>query len=462
MNLPALLAAAKKQVRETARFNYRILNNQQAVVTVRPGGRSRGNVLLSYTTRPFRISESEVFASTHSNVWSCREMARAWNELGFTVDVIDWDNRDFVPLKDYDFFIDIHSNMERLAPLLGKDCVKILHVTGTHWAYQNAAEYRRLYAIQRRRGVSLYPRRMAPPSLGIEHADHVAMIGNSFTESTFRYAGKPAVLLPNPTTVAFPPLARDLAQCRKRFLWLGSIGLALKGLDLVLEAFAAMPDCSLTVIGPVSQEKDFEAAFHKELYETPNIRTVGSLDTGGEQFEEIARACVGIVYPSFSEGQSGSVITCMHAGLIPVVSYESGVDTGAGGIVLRDVSVTVIQEQSAAIGGMQDEETPPAVGGDAGLRAGALHAGSLCPGVPAVRVLGPAGRGQLTPGAVNMGFGNSLKLAGNMVMGTVRLNFRAFRNQRKIATLPPAGESKGTVLMSYILKPFLVGGGLPI
>ncbi len=274
---------------------------------------------------------------------------RAWNELGFTVDVIDWDNGDFVPLKNYDFFIDIHSNMERLAPLLGKDCVKIFFTTGAHWLFQDQAAYERLLAVQHRRGVTLSPRKVVPPSLGLEHADYHIMIGNDFARGTFAYAGKPAFPIRNHPTRDFPPLARDHSQCRKNFLWLGSLGMVLKGLDLVLEAFAAMPDCTLTVCGPVHKEQDFEAAYRKELYETPNIRTVGWVNTSGGAVRGDRPELRRPVFASASESQSGSTLLAMHAGLIPVVSYESGVDTGPGGVVIRDISVEKIIEAVRAI-----------------------------------------------------------------------------------------------------------------
>jgi hypothetical protein len=356
MKLNAISTIIKKAAYESARLNLQIFKNQKAIVTLYPTSKSRGNVLLSYILRPMRMSDREIDTSTHSNVWSCREIALTWNDLGYTVDVIDFDNIDFVPLKRYDFFIDIHSNIERLAPMLGDHCVRVLHVTGAHWIFQNAAEYRRLYDIQRKKGVTLYPVRLSLPSRAIEYADHVSIVGNSFTESTFNYSGKPTVLLHNPTTVEFPPLERDFSRCKKSFLWLGSNGLALRGLDLVLEAFSEMPDCSLTVCGPIDREKDFEAAYYEELYEMPNIRTLGTVPVNSTQFVGLATECVGMVYPSSSEGQAGSVITCMHAGLIPLISRESGVDLGEGGIILEDISSDSIKKGVRMINNMCGDE----------------------------------------------------------------------------------------------------------
>jgi hypothetical protein len=50
------------------------------------------------------------------------------------------------------------------------------------------------------------------------------------------------------------------------------------------------------------------------------------------------------VYPSCSEGQSGAVLTCLHAGLIPIMSCESGVDAGDFGKVLTTSTVPEIRD----------------------------------------------------------------------------------------------------------------------
>lgn len=101
------------------------------------------------------------------------------------------------------------------------------------------------------------------------------MLGNEYTSRTFRYAQKLVYRNPISTPCQYPwPEDEDFGDCRKRFLWFGSGGMVHKGLDLVLEAFAEMPEYHLTVCGPVSREQDLEQACFKELHQTPNIETV--------------------------------------------------------------------------------------------------------------------------------------------------------------------------------------------
>lgn len=329
----------------------------QNIITLSPHKHSRGDVLLSYITHPFSLKSDDSTFYSHANQWECMQIADTWIQYGYNVDIIDWDNSTFFPKKDYSVFIDIHSNMERIAPLLGKNCKKILHITGAHWRFQNAAENKRLLALKERKGISLQPRRQVPPSLGIEYADCATILGNKFTLGTFAYSRKPLYPIPLSTTVQFPFFEnKEFDKIRKNFLWFGNSGMVHKGLDLVLDIFSELSEYHLTVCGPVKQESDFEKAYHKELCNTPNIRTLGLINVRSKQFLNIVKENVALIFPSCSEGQSGSVITCLHAGLIPIISYESGVDIDDFGIPLKKCSIDEIKDSIKTVSNFSEDE----------------------------------------------------------------------------------------------------------
>jgi glycosyltransferase involved in cell wall biosynthesis len=323
-------------------------------LSLKPEGRSNGNVLLSYINDPFYLAPGVALPNTHTHYWESLQIATTFLELGYCVDVVRYSNQQFTPTKDYGVVIDARTNLERLAPLLPKDCVKIMHLDTAHWLFHNAAQHRRLLDLQQRRGVALQPCKTVTPNRGIEHADCGTILGNEFTASTYGYADKPIYRLHISTPVLFPwPEEKDFDACRRQFLWFGSAGLVHKGLDLVLEAFAEMPQYRLTVCGPITGEKAFEHAYHKELYGTANIETIGWVDIGSPRFREIANRCLGIVYPSCSEGGGGGVITCMHAALIPIVSREASVDIQNDyGVLLRDCSIKEIQHSVRRLSSM--------------------------------------------------------------------------------------------------------------
>jgi glycosyltransferase involved in cell wall biosynthesis len=319
-------------------------NQKDSVVSLIPDSTPKGNVLLSYIIDAFLLQPGQPISISHTNHWTSLQMAETFLDFGFCVDAISYKNGTFVPQKDYAFFIDVRWNLERLAPLLNKDCITIMHIDLCHMLYNNMAESRRLLELQQRKGVTLRPRRFEYPNLAIENADYATILGNEFTTSTFSYANKPMYRLPNAHPFLYPwPEGKYFEACRKNFLWFGSSGFVRKGLDLVLDVFAEMPEYNLTVCGPIQKEKDFEKAYYKELYQTPNINTIGWVNISSPEFIKITDKCIGLIFPSCAEGQCGGVINCLHAGLIPIISYESGVDVDDFGIILKDCSIRTIK-----------------------------------------------------------------------------------------------------------------------
>jgi glycosyltransferase involved in cell wall biosynthesis len=327
------------------------------VVSLKPKQPSRGNVLLSYRIEPFLIKPGQPMPNDHTWYWEVWQIAQTFLNLGYNVDVIQFHNNKFVPQKDYAFFIDIRHRMEALAPKLNKDCIKIFHVDIANMVFRNAAECNRLLELQQRKGITLKPQRFEVPNLGIEYADCAIVLGNDFTTDTFKYANKPMYRIPISSPVVYPyPDKKDFEAVRKHFMWFGGSALVLKGLDLVLDAFAQMPEYHLTVCGPVSNDKEFEQAFYKELYETPNIHTYGWIDVSSSDFIEVTNNCLGLVYPSVSEGQSGAVISCLQAGLIPILSYESGVDVHDFGVIFDNLSIEEIKAKVTSISNLPVED----------------------------------------------------------------------------------------------------------
>lgn len=314
------------------------------VVSLEAEGEPRGWVLLSYSLYPFLLEEGAEAPRHHTSHLETTLIAEVFLDLGYSVDVIDYTNQSFKPTKNYAFLIDIRWNIERLGPVLNSDCVKISHHDTAHLLFHNYAAQKRLLQLQQRRGVTLNSIRFEFANQAIEHADYATVLGNAFTLGTYRFAGKPLFSLPVPTAVMYNwGQDKDFDQARGRFVWLGSSGMVHKGLDLVLDAFAQMPQYELHICGPVQGEEEFVNEYRSELYECANVHVWGWVDVGGDTFRQVAHNCIGLVYPSCSEGQAGAVITSMHAGLIPIVSRESGVNIDDDyGVLLSESTVDEI------------------------------------------------------------------------------------------------------------------------
>ncbi len=315
-------------------------------------------MLLSFMTEPFMAGPEKKISNAHTNPGDSLQIAETFLGLGYDVDVIHYRNGTFVPRADYDFFVGARTNFARIARHLGSGCVKIVHLDTAHWVFNNYASYRRTLDLQQRKGVTIpESQRIIEQNLAIEYADYATIVGNAFTAGTYEYANKAIFKIPHTTCDTYPWFqGKQFESCRRTYLWLGSHGFVHKGLDLVLDAFAGMPDYQLFVCGPIDKEPDFQRVYHTELYQTPHIRTIGWVDVSGPEFGSILNQCVGIIYPSCSEAGAGNAITCMHAGIIPLLSYESGTDLPDDcGIILEDCAIETIRKTVRSLSAVPPE-----------------------------------------------------------------------------------------------------------
>lgn len=324
--------------------------DRERVVTLKAPGPARGAVLVAYVIEPFLLAPGEQISNRHTHHWETWRIVQAFLARGFDVDVVSFLNRTFRPARSYDYFFAARSNFERLAAFLPASCRKVVHLDTAHWLTNNAAAYQRLLDLRGRRGVALSNVKMVETNWALEQADLATILGNEFTIESYRYAGKPIHRIPISAPAVYPfPEEKEFDSVRRSFLWFGSSGFVHKGLDLVLEAFAAMPEYQLSVCGPFDDEPEFLRAYEKELFHTPNIHAYGWVDVASDKFLSICQGCLGLVYPTASEGGGGSAITCMHAGLVPILSYEASVDVDEYGIILPESSVAGIQTAVRAL-----------------------------------------------------------------------------------------------------------------
>lgn len=320
------------------KYRRKLRGADRQVVRLPARGERRGSLLFSYIVDPFLLEDAARIPYSHTHFWESYTIAHTWAALGYEVDCVSWTNAAFLPRQSYDVVIDVRTNLERWAPLLPA-ALKVLHADTAHYSFHNPAQQLRLESLARRRGTAVMDHKRLPENRAIEVADAAVVLGNRFTQGTYAFAGKPILHVPVSVPFTYPWTAgKDFAAVRRRYLWFGSGGLVHKGLDLALEAFAGLPDHELWVCGPIRRERDFERTYFRELYRTPNIRTLGWVDVAPPSFLALARSCLGLVYPSCSEGGGSSVYTCMHAGLLPLVNFEVSVDVdGSFGVPLPRV-----------------------------------------------------------------------------------------------------------------------------
>ncbi len=301
--------------------------------------------LLSYITMPFTLSPDDPRNIQFSNIGIARSIVRVLNELGYIVDVIKWTDTKFLPRRNYDLFIGHGGhNFERITRNLSPETVKIYFSTGCYWQVHNERELARFVDLKRRRGVSPPPDRLitASEEWANSNADGIICLGSEFLTAT--YPKFPIVLSLN--NAAYPDdhydiATKDFASARQNFLFFAGGGNVHKGLDLLLEVF---PQISAHLWICQDIRPDFYEVYRHELEDYPNIHLVRWIPMRSTQFYYLVDTCAYVILPSASEGCVGSVVECMHQGLIPVVSREATIETGNYGITLNTSSIKEITE----------------------------------------------------------------------------------------------------------------------
>jgi hypothetical protein len=302
--------------------------------------------LLAYIVSPFFLDPRSPEFVAHQNSGQAVEMARLLGELGYIVDVVNWNDYHSNLARNYDLLLGFGRQAEDLAKELPERTIKIRLATGSEASFANERERERTEAVNRVRDCGLKVVRQSPDrSEYLGFFDAIACIGNRVTAATYRPFFKGAIHTWNNYTydqwIGLPE-GKDFSKSRRNFLYFAGGGQILIGLDLVLEVFVSRPQLSLFVCGPFEGERDFVECFRRELYDTPNIVPVGWVPVGSQRYLELTRMCGSTVYPSCAGASPGSVVVCMGQGLIPIVSREAGMDTDDSGVTLPSVNTEEI------------------------------------------------------------------------------------------------------------------------
>ena len=323
-------------------------------------GSCERRALIVYLPDAFLMEESGEQWLRHQNRAACKVMARVLGEMGYLVDVVHKHDRRFRPARDYDLVVGERRDWNGVEALLPERAVTVFLATSPEHGFHNLALERRHQRLEvRRPGTSVAVRRVNhDPTPAVEAADAIAGPGNEFVMDTWATASSaPAHPFNNfgwaGTRDSLP--GKDFAAARTEFLFFASGSQVMKGLDLLLEVFPSHPALQLHVCSDFAAEPDFCEAYREELFETPNVHPVGFIRAKGPKFDELARRCAWAVLPSCSEGQPGSVVQCMHAGLVPLVTRETGIDADDFGVLFGGDEIEAVEQAVLAAAGRDPE-----------------------------------------------------------------------------------------------------------
>jgi glycosyltransferase involved in cell wall biosynthesis len=319
----------------------------------------RKRALLSYAKTPFQHPNQN---HLHASYQKARIIAEVLDELGFDVDILDFMSDYRVSYRDYELIFGFGQPLFNSfkGPFQG---ARVYFATGADPNFSNHAEAKRLRSLRDRRGVMLRPRRTVTHEWGVSLTlcDLIICLGNEWSTNTYRRYNMDTACLPVTYCYHWPAesVVGETQRISRQFIWFAGCGAVHKGLDLVLEAMDLVGDeCVLHVCGPISAESDFINLYRRHLYQRHNVNYHGLVDIRSPEFIRLMKLCAFVVLPSCSEGGGSSVYTCMHYGLIPVVSLESSVETLDFGIVIDEAtpkSVAGAMQQAYQLGNRELE-----------------------------------------------------------------------------------------------------------
>jgi glycosyltransferase involved in cell wall biosynthesis len=301
--------------------------------------------LLSFLTEPVIADAQGQPTFMFSNDGIARTWPKVLNQLGYEVDIVNWDDADFRPQKKYDLLVQHGGKNFKILKGGVKPAGKIIYFsTGSYWKFHNLAETKRFEEFEKRHDQKLLPDRFieGEEETANADADGIICLGNSGTKLT--YAKFPLVI--NLNNASFPDHhfganRKNYENGRKEFVFFSGPGNIHKGLDLVLDA---MVDTDLELHICTMLDQGFRDYYADTLYNKANIHTYGFVAPRSKKYYEIMKKCDFAILPSCSEGSPGSVIECMQNGLIPIVSQSAHIDTEDFGFTLSDVKIESIQK----------------------------------------------------------------------------------------------------------------------
>ncbi len=349
-------------------------------VTLKPEGKSRGRVLVSYAVTSAGLPDGDPLFRFHTGPWESACIVSIFRKFGFIVDVVHFNDTSFMPDKSYDVIFACTGELYRLTalgPRPAGQILKIWHPVVSFIPYNNARELERIEALKKRRPGALYtPKRQEPyedkaSKIGAL-ADAIILIGNEWVKNTYPKVLHEKMSLITVTASPFGLSKRrgEYVPKEREFLWYFGVGAVRKGLDLLLEVFAKHPEWILNIVGPLSRENDFFKIYEEEC-KLLNIRYHGYLSPQSEEFARVTGRSFCFIAPTATESISTAAATMLQLGLYPLVSRDAGIDLPKGaGMYLEDCDLAEIEEKVKRVYEMPAERLEEGV---AQTQAFALH-----------------------------------------------------------------------------------------
>ncbi|WBA13956.1 glycosyltransferase [Salinivibrio proteolyticus] len=300
------------------------------------------SILVCYLSDCFSNDISKF--KNNSNRHECLIIVSALVDLGYSVDII-YCNSTLEVEKKYDVILGFGRSF-RQACLNNPEAKKILYLTEAHPLISIENEMKRIDRFNKsylnKKKVSLERSGQYYQESDFDLANDIICMGEKNKYFlVHKYPDKNIYeLCPTGIDIEFQRVESQLnVSNSNNYLWFGSRGIIHKGLDVLFEVFDKKTNMKLFVAGVDSRE--LKKVFR---YIPPNVEVLGVIDPLSDKFIEIAKHCNYMILPSASEGMSTAAITCMKAGLFPILSDSCGSNFDDNAIILPECNINNIEK----------------------------------------------------------------------------------------------------------------------
>jgi hypothetical protein len=294
---------------------------------------------ISYIPRVYYKKKDSPWFLRHQNRREAIEIGKVFMELGYNFVMTTYNRSEECDNRKYDIIFGLEPNFVTMAKR-NPNAIKIFYATEAYSPYQAKAVRDRTDQFNLKHNVKLKYSRTKEKHESHILANYILQIGTKSTLSTYPEELQEKIHLINQSSNNVNSIDIDEKlnlYNRKEFIWLGSDGSILKGLDLILDYFIDNQDLSIHVIGKI--DDDFLEFYKPRIINCPNIHIHGFLDLQSEKFKNIVNKVTFTIFPSASEGCPGSTIALMYEGVIPIVSkVASFEDIDQWGYVINELS----------------------------------------------------------------------------------------------------------------------------
>jgi len=311
------------------------LIRKDIIIDYNPYGISTSKRALLYFKTDWYGFKGKINAPSGTTNFESYRTAIALNKLGYLVTVV---NRNVKMKLDGKF--DLYYGLavggsgkyfEHYYKMVKNASIKIALSSGASQHITSKNYKHRVLAFEKRNNCILSEsvQRFGSTSFNtlMNELDAIFYHGHEFTLSSYSKVKTKKYKIPSPINdnivPKFKEINEDHSRTKKFFFYSGS-GLLHKGLDLIIESFADLPDYELFV-AVLNPEKWFLKHYNDILSKSQNITWLGSIKPDSSAMKNVAMKCGFVISASCSDADPVSILECMRYGMIPVVTKETDI-----------------------------------------------------------------------------------------------------------------------------------------